>query len=107
MALIAAVVLILAISACVSNKTEHLTLDCLVSDDSYVSSDGSKQGLYAFFAVNAGENPEMDSKYMELTVNESNTYTSEIITSTFCKFVPNYYYSGYIEHVHDIRNTKK
>lgn len=110
-ALMAAVVLILTISACgsekSSNKTEHLTLDCLIADDSYESSDGSKQALYAFFTVNAGtENMEMDSKYMEMIVNESNTYTSEIIPSTFCKFAPNYYYGGYIEHVY-VGESKK
>lgn len=110
-ALIASVSLILSVSACdlkeSSNKTEHLTLDCLVVDDSYESTDGSKKALYAFFTVNAGgENMEVDSKYMELTVNDANTYTSEIIPSAFCKFAPNYYYGGYIEHVY-VGESKK
>ncbi len=89
-------------------ETKNLKLEQIIVDDSYRDSDDSpRRALYAFFTINAqSENIEFDSKYMDLTINETNTYSSEVLPGTLCKYVPSFCYSGYIETAY-VGETKK
>lgn len=83
----------------VIKETDGLVLENLVVDDSYRDSDNSpRRAVYAFFTINANlKNIEFDSKYMDIIINETNTYTSEVLPGALCAFAPNYLYTGYIE----------
>ena len=80
-------------------QTDTITLEHIVVDDSYRDSDNSpRRAVYAFFSINAeSENIQFDSKYMDITINEKNKYSSEILPGSLCEYAPNYYYGGYIE----------
>jgi len=81
-----------------TTQTENLTLEQIVVDDSYRDKDNSpRRAVYAFFTLNPkSKNIDFDSK-IDITINEANTYTSEVLPGSMCKYAPNYYYGGYIE----------
>ena len=73
-------------------------------DNSYIDKDGGPLKLvYLFYNfIATDENLKIDSKYTKLTINGKNTYSSDHFSSTASamKFMPNYYYSSYIEDVY-------
>ncbi len=89
-------------------STENFKLDGLYVDDSYRDSDNSpRRALYMFFTIDAkSQNIDIDSKYMDITIGDTNTYSSEVIPSKFCTYAPNIYYGGYIENVY-VGESKK
>ena len=79
-----------------------VSIDGICVDDSYVEEEGSPlKMVYLLYTVTAADsNLETDSKYTELTINDSNTYESEHYGPEQCKYMSSYYYSSYIEDVY-------
>lgn len=88
----------------VVKKTEHMDIKGLCVDKSYKDKNGSPLKLvYLFYNLTAtDENLKIDSKYTKLTINNKNTYESDHYASTASaiEYMPNYYYSSYIEDVY-------
>ena len=98
-----ALTLVLAFAGCAAveegpkNANQYLTVEGLYVDTTYESDDG-KILLYAAINVNAADkNLEVDAKYTPINIGENN-YESEFYKGT-CKYMPNYYYSSFIEEV--------
>ncbi len=89
-------------------SSEDIVVEGIYVNDSYRDSDeSSRRALYLFFDINATkENYGVDSKYMEITFDDANTYSSECLPGTLCEYAPNYYYSTYIEDVYVGENQK-
>lgn len=89
-----------------TKQTDTVTLDAIVVDDSYRDKDNSsRRAVYAFFTIKPDSNIQFSSKF-NATVDETNTYTAEVLPSSLCKYAPNYYYSKYIEDGY-VGETKK
>ncbi len=107
-----AALLVLSFAACGSSGSndpeettapalpEHVTVDGMFVDTSYVDSDNDQIKLvYIFMTVKStGKNLSVDSKYAKLAFPSTNTYESTFIKGA-CKYAPNYYYSSYLEDV--------
>ncbi len=112
LALVMAALLVLSFAACGSSDTnepeettapalpEHVTLDGMFVDTSYVDKDNDQIKLvYIFMTVKStGKNLSLDSKYAKLGFESTNTYESAFYKGS-CKYAPNYYYSSYLEDV--------
>lgn len=87
-------------------QTDTLTLDAIVVDDSYRNKDNSSlRAVYTFFTIKPESNIKFTSKF-DAIVNGTNTYTSEVLPLSLCKYAPNYSYSGYLENGY-VGETKK
>ena len=98
LSIVFAVIMVLSLSACGSKtrtETENITVDGMYVDANYKDKDGLKL-LYVVFDIDAKQNLEIDSKYMELTVDDTNEYESEVYSDA-CKYIENLYYSAFIE----------
>lgn len=89
-------------------KTDVVEIEGICVDDSYTAEDGSPLKIvYLFYNLNAGDsNLEIDSKYTTMTINDTNSYESEILSKSAAKFMPSYLYSGYINDVY-VGSTQK
>lgn len=85
-------------------ETELVTINAICVDDSYQDSDGSPlKMVYLLYTLTAKDtNLQIDSKYTKMTINDSNTYEADHFAdkAAAAKFMPNYYYSSYIEDVY-------
>lgn len=90
-----------------TKQTDILSLDAIVVDDSYRDEDDSPERVvYAFFTMKQESNIKFSSKYVDLIVDGTNTYTSEVHAQSLCKYAPNYYYGVYNEEGY-LGETKK
>ena len=80
-------------------ETDSAKIDGFLVDESYTDTDGKPlKMVYLFLTLKAGDsNFNADSKYTKLQIGE-NTYESDFYKNA-CQFMPNYYYSSYIEDV--------
>ena len=78
-----------------------MKVDGLFVDESYVDKDNdSLTMVYLFYTVFTNdENLEVDSVNSELTINGTNTYTSEHYNKS-CAYMESYYYSDYLKDVY-------
>ena len=85
-----------------SSENDYVKIEGICVDNSYVDSEGSPlKMVYLFYTLNANEtNLEIDSKYTDLTINDTNTYESDNFVAEACKYMSGYYYSSYIEDVY-------
>ena len=81
-------------------ETANFKVDGVYVDDAYRDEDESPlRMVYLFGTVTAADtNLEADSKYMEMTINGTNTYESDHYPPA-CALAGSYYYSSYIEDV--------
>lgn len=78
-------------------QTDTVTLDAVVVNDSYRDKDNSSlRAVYAFFTIKPESNIKFTSKF-DAIVNTTNTYMSEVLPLSLCKYAPNYCYSGYLK----------
>lgn len=82
-------------------ETDVVSIDGLYVDDSYVDEESDKlKRVYVFYTLSPGEeNLDADSTYMDLTINDGNTYTSEFYPGA-CDLMASYYYSAYLGDVY-------
>lgn len=81
-------------------QTEHMQVEGMFVDSSYVSPTGRNTALlYLFYTVSTdSENLKVDCKDNELTINGANTYKSEH-ASMAGMYMGSYYYENYLEDV--------
>ena len=88
----------------VTLETDHMKINGICVDDSYRDKDNSPLRLvYLFYSFTATDkNLEIDSVYTKLTINGTNSYTSEHYANTASAmgFMPDYLYTGYIQKVY-------
>ena len=84
-----------------TSESDHMQIDGLFIDESYIDKDNDSLAMvYLFYTVFTNdENLEVDSKGSELTINSTNTYTSEHYPKA-CPYMENYYYSDYLKDVY-------
>ena len=102
------ITLTLSLAACgstpIGNQTvsqnDNITVDGLYVDTSYEDSENSAlKMVYAFLTINATDtNLSVDCKYTKLNIGENNSYESDFYKGS-CKYMPNYYYSSFVEDV--------
>ena len=80
--------------------TDNAKIEGCFVDSSYVDSDGKPlKMVYLFISFfNSDKNYEVDAKYTDMKIGE-NTYSSDFYKNA-CDFMPNYYYSSFIEEVY-------
>lgn len=85
-----------------SNDTVEIKGICV--DDSYVDSDGAPlKMVYLFYTMTANDsNEKIDSKYTEMTINDTNTYQSDHFSyfAAATEYTPNFMYTSYIQDVY-------
>lgn len=81
--------------------TDYMTIDGVFVDESYVDDDSdSIRMVYLFYTLTTpDENLRVDSKSVKMTFNGVNSYESSHYSGT-CTYMPNYYYSDYLEDVY-------
>ena len=78
-------------------STDHVSIDGVYVNNGYENDDGYKL-LYLFYTYTPSTNDQVDSKDTKIKFGDGNEYTSEHLSGT-CDYVPNYYYSSYLEDV--------
>lgn len=83
-----------------TTETDIVKIDGIYVDDSYVDEESDQlKRVYLFYTLSPDEeNLEADSKYTELTINDTNTYESEFYPDA-CSYMSRYYYSSFLEDV--------
>ena len=90
-------------------ETDSVHIDGVCVNDGYLDDDGSSiRTVYLFYSVTANDtNLQLDSKNTVMTINGSNSYTSESAApESKGNFTPNYYLSEYLTDVY-IGESKK
>ncbi len=82
-------------------KNDNVTIEGLYVDNSYTDKDGAPlKMVYLFLTVTPTDtNLKVDSKYLKMTFNDSNSYDSDFYKDS-CTYAPSYYYSSFIEDVY-------
>lgn len=82
-------------------ETEHLAIEGIYIDDSYVDKDSDQlKMVYVFYTINAtDENLEPASTSLSMTINEKNSYQAEHYPG-LSKGMSKYYYSSFLEDVY-------
>lgn len=102
-----ALIMCIAFSACGGNSSsnekmssKYVTIDSICIDDSYIDEDDSNLKLvYLFYTVTTDDqNLEISSAATSLTINDTNTYSSERVIGA-CDYASSYYFSDYIKNV--------
>lgn len=90
-----------------TSETDHMKVDGLFADESYTDKDNENLTMvYLFYTVFTNdENLKIDSKDSELTINSTNTYTSEHYSKS-CTYMESYYYRDYLKDVYVGDNVK-
>lgn len=81
-------------------KTENAQIDGCFVDSSYADSDGKPLKMVYLFITffESDKNYDVDAKYTDMKIG-ANTYSSDFYKNA-CDFMPNYYYSSYIEEIY-------
>ncbi len=82
-------------------ETDHIKIEGLYLDNGYTDKDNdSMKLLYVFYTVSTNDtNLKVCSKNSKITIEDTNTYSSEKY-EVASKWIKNYYYSDYIEDVY-------
>ena len=83
-----------------TTQTDHMRIDGLFVNEGYHNEDDENETLlYLFYTVFTDEkNLSIDSHSMDMTINGVNAYSAGW-RSMAALYMPNYYYSGYLEDV--------
>lgn len=81
-------------------ETDYMTIEGMYVDNSYSASDNNNvRFLYIFYTAHTdAENLQVDSKSMNITINDVNTYEA-VRSSSQVQYMKSYYNSAYLEDV--------
>lgn len=81
-------------------ETDNARIDGCFVDSSYADSDGKPLKMVYLFITffESDKNFDVDAKYTEMKIG-ANTYSSDFYKNA-CDFMPNYYYSSFIEEIY-------
>ena len=82
-------------------ETNYMKVDGIYVDNSYVDEDNSNlKLLYLFYTITTDDkNLSISSNGMTLSIDDTNTYHSDLYSGS-CKYMKSYYYKSFIEDIY-------